>query len=52
MPIESNKAIVRRDFEEVVDKRKLDILGEIVTTDCIIHRPEASEPIQSFFTGT
>jgi predicted ester cyclase len=30
----------------VVDKSKLDILDEIVTTDCIIHRPEASEPIQ------
>lgn len=46
MSIESNKAIVRRYFEEVVDKSKLDILGEIVTTDCIIHRPEVSEPIQ------
>jgi len=46
MSIESNKAIVRRYFEEVVDKSKLDILGEIVTTDCIIHRPEASEPIR------
>ena len=46
MPTESNKTIVRRYFEEVVDKRKLDILGEIVATDCIIHRPEASEPIR------
>ena len=46
MSIESNKAIVRRYFEEVVDKSKLDILGEIVSTDCIIHRPEASEPIR------
>ena len=46
MSIESNKAIVRRYFEEVVDKSKLDNLGEIVSTDCIIHRPEASEPIQ------
>lgn len=46
MSIESNKAIVRRYFEEVVDKSKLDILGEIVSTDCIIHRPEVSEPIQ------
>ena len=41
-----NKAIVRRYFEEVVDKRNLDILDEIVTTDCIVHRPEASEPIR------
>jgi predicted ester cyclase len=46
MSIESNKAVVRRYFEEVVDKRKLDILDEIVTIDCIIHRPEASEPIR------
>ena len=46
MSIESNKAIVRRYFEEVVDKSKLDTLGEIVSTDCIIHRPEASEPIR------
>jgi len=46
MSTESNKTIVRRYFEEVLDKRKLDILDEIVTTDCIIHRPEASEPIR------
>src|SRR5262245_5584621 len=46
MSTESNKAIVRRYFEEVLDKRKLVILDEVVTTDCIIHRPEASEPIR------
>ena len=46
MSIESNKAIVRRYFEEVVDKRKLEILDEIVSMDCVIHRPEASEPIR------
>jgi len=46
MSIESNKAIVRRYFEEVVDKSKLNVLDEIVATDCIIHRPEASEPIR------
>ena len=45
MSIAFHKTIVRRYFEEVVDKRKLDILDEIVTTDCIIHRPEASGPI-------
>jgi predicted ester cyclase len=39
------KAIVRRYFEEVLDKRKLDILDELATTDCIIHRPEMPEPI-------
>ena len=46
MSIEANKAIVRRYFAEVVDNSKLDILGEIVSRDCIIHRPEASEPIR------
>ena len=46
MSIESNKAIVRRYFEEVVDKRKLEILDEIISMDCVIHRPEASEPIR------
>ena len=46
MSTESNKATVRRYFEEALDKRRLDILDEIVATDCIIHRPEASEPIR------
>lgn len=46
MSTESNKATVRRYIEEALDKRRLDILGEIVATDCIIHRPEASEPIR------
>jgi predicted ester cyclase len=36
---------VRRYFLEALDKRNLDVLDEIVTTDCIIHRPEASEPV-------
>jgi len=46
MSIASNKAIVRRYFEEAVDKRNLDILDEIVTKDCIIYRPEGPEPIR------
>jgi predicted ester cyclase len=46
MSIATNKAIVRRYFEEVVGKSNLDILDEIVTTDCIVHRPEAPEPIR------
>ena len=46
MSIAANKAIVRRYFEEALDKRNLDVLDEIVTRDCIIHRPEASEPIR------
>ena len=46
MSAESNKAIVRRYFEEALDKRNLDVLDEIVAIDCVIHRPEASEPIR------
>ena len=46
MSTESNKEIVRCYFEEALDKRNLDVLDEIVATDCIIHRPEASEPIR------
>jgi predicted ester cyclase len=46
MSTEANKAIVRRYFEEVVDKSNLGILDEIVATDCVIHRPEISKPIR------
>jgi predicted ester cyclase len=46
MSIASQKVIVRRYFEEVLDKRNLDVLGQIVATDCVIHRPETSEPIR------
>ena len=46
MSVASHKAIVRRYFEEALDRRRLDILGEFVARDCIIHRPEASEPIR------
>jgi predicted ester cyclase len=45
MSIAQQKAIVRRYFEEVLDKRKVDILDELVTIDCLIHRPEAVGPI-------
>jgi predicted ester cyclase len=46
MSIAFHKATVRRYFEEALDQRKLDILDEIVTRDCIIHRPETNEPIR------
>ena len=46
MSTDDNKAIVRRYFEEVLDSRRLDVLDEIVAIDCIIHRPEAPEPIR------
>jgi predicted ester cyclase len=46
MSVDSNKGVVRRYFEVVLDRRNLDILDEIVAKDCIIHRPESSEPIR------
>jgi predicted ester cyclase len=45
MSTASHKAIVRRYFEEALDKRNLDVLDEIVAADCVIHRPEAQEAI-------
>jgi predicted ester cyclase len=46
MSTASNKATVRRYIEEVLDKRNLDVLDEIVAPDCLIHRPELQEPIR------
>ena len=46
MSTASCRAIVRRYFGEALDKRKLDVLDEIVTIDCLIHRPETQEPIR------
>jgi len=53
MSTASHKATVRRYFEEALDKRNLDILNEIVAIDCLIHRPEAKEPIRGLtaFSG-
>lgn len=46
MSTASHKATVRRYFKEALDKRNLDVLDEIVAIDCLIHRPEAQEPIR------
>ena len=46
MSTASHKAIVRRYFEEALDQRNVAILDDIVTTDCIIHRPEWPEPLR------
>jgi len=46
MSAASNKATVRRYFEEALDNRNLETRDEIVATDCVIHRPEAQEPIR------
>jgi predicted ester cyclase len=46
MSTASHKAIVRRYFEEALDQMNVAILDDIVTTDCIIHRPEVPESIR------
>ena len=46
MSTASHKETVRRYFEEAVGKINLDVLDEIVAIDCLIHRPEAQEPIR------
>jgi predicted SnoaL-like aldol condensation-catalyzing enzyme len=36
---EANKAIARRYFSEMVDKRSEKLLEELWTEDCVVHRP-------------
>lgn len=43
--LEKNKAIVARYFAEVIDKKNIAELDNLFTQDCIIHRPEVSEPL-------
>lgn len=45
MSAASHKEIVRRYFAEAVDKGNADILDELWTSDCVVHRPEVAEPI-------
>jgi predicted ester cyclase len=40
MSTAAHKEIVRRYFSEVVDKKKTDILDELWTPDCVVHRPD------------
>ena len=46
MTAEANKALVRRYFEQAIDARNMGILDEIAAADCLVHRPEASQPIR------
>jgi limonene-1,2-epoxide hydrolase len=46
MDLEVNKEIARRYFSEMVDKRNDKLLEELWTQDCVVHRPEVSEPIK------
>jgi predicted ester cyclase len=45
MSLENHKTLVRRYFEEVIDGRA-DVLDELFTPGCVIHRLELPEPIQ------
>ena len=51
MSIESHKVIVRRYFEEVLDRRNLDILGEIVATGSHHELYAGSELYKSLYDG-
>jgi predicted ester cyclase len=44
----ANKAIARRYFSEMVDKRSDKLLEELWTEDCVVHRPEVSAPIKGW----
>jgi predicted SnoaL-like aldol condensation-catalyzing enzyme len=46
MDAEPNKAIARRYFAEMVDKRSDKLLEELWTEDCVVHRPEVSATIK------
>jgi predicted ester cyclase len=45
MSTERHKMIVHRYFGEMVDRVKVELAEEFFTEDCVIHRPEAPEPI-------
>ncbi len=45
MSVAENKVIVRRYFEEIIDGGNIALLDELAASNCIIHRPEAPEPI-------
>jgi lactoylglutathione lyase len=42
----SNKAMARRYFSEMVDKRSDKLIEELWTEDCVVHRPEVSATIK------
>ena len=46
MSVTENKSVVRRYFEEVIDRGRLELLGDLAAADCVIHRPEATQAIR------
>ncbi len=47
-PLESNKRLVRRLFEEVIGKRRFDLAHELLRPDYIQHNPSAGQGIEGF----
>lgn len=45
MSLEENIIVVRRFFKEVIDEGNMDLLEELFSEDCIIHRPNALKPL-------
>ena len=45
MSVDTNKEMVRRYFKEALDGGNVDLVDELFTNDCVIHRPEAPEPL-------
>ena len=52
MDTAANKAIARRYFSEMVDKRSDKLLEELWTEDCVVHRPEVSALTLSWLAMT
>lgn len=44
MSIEANKGLIRRYVTDVLDAGNSQLVSEIFTEDCVIHRPERSVP--------
>ena len=36
---ERNKAVVARYFSEVLDRRRYELMAELIAPDCVLHRP-------------
>jgi hypothetical protein len=38
-PLEMNKALVKRYFREVLDRKRIDLMPELMREDVVLHRP-------------
>jgi limonene-1,2-epoxide hydrolase len=46
MGTDRNKAVVRRYFSDMADKRSDKLIEELFTEDCVVHRPEGSSALR------